>query len=248
MERFAALLERRARNFARGFTIAGGVVGAAVGALPLTPAGDIWPIPHVMGFTTLALGAAAGALVGYAASKHRAGMLRLQAQSTLCQLYSQRTSFALWLLLKNRGVEPVAATAAEPEPATTEEPLTVEPLTLEPAIAQTPEPTPAPKPEPAPPVFAPAPAPVPFAPAFALATASPEPSPPTAPLGPPPVQSPPLSHGFPPAEPQPLPAEPPVTAPSPMLGSPLVMPEVSRAQSHEPQPHEPWPGEHRLPA
>src|SRR6185436_2913236 len=109
------------------------------------------------GFTTLVLGAVAGAFVGYAASTHRAGMLRLQAQSTLCQLYSQRTSFALWLLLKNRGVEAVAATAVEPEPATVPEPLVVEPAP-EPAIAHTPEP----EPEPAPSVFAPAPAPVPF--------------------------------------------------------------------------------------
>jgi hypothetical protein len=250
MERFAALLEQRARNFARGFTIAGGVIGGAVGLLPLTPAGEIWPIPHVMGFTTLVLGAAAGSVVGYAASKHRAGMLRLQAQTTLCQLYSQRTSFALWLLLKNHGVEPAAAveTATSPEdvvePAPAPEPEPA--VALEPEHTPEPEPEHTPEPEPGPPLFEPTPAPVPFAPAFALATATPEPAPPAAPLAPPPLLLPPLTHGFPPVTPQAPPEEPPVTAPSPllgspMLGSPLVVPSVSSAQSVEQ-----WPGEAKL--
>ena len=117
MERFAAVLDRRARSLVRGLTITGAIVGGAVGALPLTPAGHIWPVPHFFGFTTLALGIAAGAVLGYGVVKNRAGMLRLHAQSTLCQLHAQRTTFALWLLLKDRTPDLFAAAeVAAPEP------------------------------------------------------------------------------------------------------------------------------------
>jgi hypothetical protein len=108
MERFAALLERRARSVRRGVAFAG--------AVPLTPAGEAWPIPHTV--ATVALGAALGAFLGFGAARHRASMLRLHAQSTLCQLHAQRTTLALWLLLKDRPLDsqPTAVTE-QPEPA-----------------------------------------------------------------------------------------------------------------------------------
>jgi hypothetical protein len=216
MERFAALLERRARSFVRGFTGAGVAFGAAVGALPLTPVGDIWPVPHVFGFSTLAVGAAAGGLVGYATSKHRAGMLRLQAQSTLCQLHTQRTSFALWLMLKSRGEDaPAAADAPASEPVRT--------VAAEADGAVAPEPAR---------IVVPPPASVPVPPAagFALAAVHVEPPLPPAPLvaAQPEVQ-PPVTQATPPLEP-------PFSATTPPLGSPFLLPAVSRAQSHEPAP------------
>ncbi len=41
-------------------------------------------------------------------------MYRLHAQTTLCQLHAQRTSLAIWRLLKDRPAEQRVAVAAEP--------------------------------------------------------------------------------------------------------------------------------------
>ena len=90
MERFAVMLERRARSVRRGVAVAGALFGAAVGAVPLMRAGESWPVPHTL--ATVLLGAALGGFLGFAAARHRSSMLRLQAQSTLCQLHVQRTT------------------------------------------------------------------------------------------------------------------------------------------------------------
>jgi hypothetical protein len=120
IERFAAQLERRARAVRRGVTVAGGVLGAIFGSIPLTPLGSAWPIPHVFGFTTLLVGACIGAFIGWVVGDGRAEMYRLHAQTTLCQLHAQRTSLAIWRLLQERPadqrVAAVAATEPEPEP------------------------------------------------------------------------------------------------------------------------------------
>lgn len=119
IERFATKLERRARAVLRGFTVSGAALGAAFGSVPLMPVGEIWPVPHLFGFTTLAVGVGAGALIGYAVGQGRAELYRLHAQTTLCQLHAQRTSLAIWRLLHERPVlhaAPPVAPAPAPEP------------------------------------------------------------------------------------------------------------------------------------
>ena len=183
IERYAGLLDRRARSVVRGFTLTGALLGAAVGALPLSQLGHVWPVPHVYGFATLVVGLAVGGFLGYAAAKNRAGMLRLQAQTTLCQLHTQRTTLALWLHLKDREPEfaPAAdlavAVAPEPEP----EPKIVLPLAVVPEPAPEPPAAPEPEPEPAlPHVLVTAPPPTTFVPVHAAT-----PAPPPPPLSPP---------------------------------------------------------------
>jgi hypothetical protein len=227
MERYAALLEHRARSLLRGFTIAGALFGGIVGALPLTPAGTLWPVPHLFGFTSLVLGAAAGGVIGHAVARHRAGMLRLQAQSTLCQLHAQRTTLALWLLVKEQALElvpaaarepepeaaPAALVAAAPEPVTEEEPpVPAAAATEAPAEPAHPAPVAAPPPAPAvesppfvPPPPAPhAPSPAPLVPVHAVLAAGPAPAPDAAA----PADSPAEREPDPPPAPAPPPLSP----------------------------------------
>ena len=113
IERYAALLERRAVAVRRGLTLGGGLVGALFGSVPLTPLGDAWPIPSIFGFATLIGGAAVGALIGYVVGDGRAEMLRLHAQMTLCTLHAQRATIAIWKLLRARE-EAAAASPMRP--------------------------------------------------------------------------------------------------------------------------------------
>jgi hypothetical protein len=210
LERYATRLERRARGVVRGVTLLGALLGGAAGSVPLTPLGHVWPVPHVFGFAALAAGAAVGALVGFAGARRRAGLLRLQAQSTLCQLHTQRTTLALWLLLKDRGLD---EPAAEPAP--------------EPVLVAEPQPEPEPEPEltlaPAP---APEPAPLPLVALAAVPSPNREPVPAfdltPVPLAPPltvvplPVQ--------PPLAPVAMPTAPPTTPAAQLLAPPLSPP------------------------
>ena len=102
IELFAAQLQRRAKTVRRGFAVAGMLLGALFGSFPLTSLGNAWPIPHIFGFTTLLLGAAVGAFIGWVVGEGRAAMYRMHAQTTLCQLHAQRTTLAIWRLLQER--------------------------------------------------------------------------------------------------------------------------------------------------
>jgi hypothetical protein len=190
IERFAAQLERRARAVRRGFTLCGLALGALFGSFPLTSYGSAWPIPHILGFTTLVLGAGVGALIGWVVGEGRAAMYRLHAQTTLCQLHAQRTTLAIWRLLQERPdthrvaeftrdleLEPEAEREPEPEPEpepvlapaarlAAPPPLRPAPLRVEPTRIAEPVQVrpPAPEPLPAPP---PTPAREPFVPVSA---------------------------------------------------------------------------------
>ena len=102
IERFAARLEARARALLRGATIAGAAGGAVVGAVPLSPVGEVWPIPAVFGVATLLAGTLVGGLIGFVVGAGRADLHRLHAQSVLCQLHAQRATLAIWKLLRDR--------------------------------------------------------------------------------------------------------------------------------------------------
>jgi predicted lipid-binding transport protein (Tim44 family) len=114
IERFAAHLDARARALVRGATLTGAAVGALVGAVPLSPLGEAWPIPAIFGVATLLAGALVGALIGFVVGSGRAELHRLHAQTVLCQLHAQRATLAIWRMLRDREQAREAAPAAPP--------------------------------------------------------------------------------------------------------------------------------------
>ena len=92
IEQFAEKLYRKASSFVAGSVVIGASLGAAFGAVPLTSLGEAWPIPSYLGFATLLLGGLLGALIGYVIGDTRSFGYRLQAQSALCQLQSERNT------------------------------------------------------------------------------------------------------------------------------------------------------------
>ena len=66
--------------------VGGASLGAAFGAVPLTPLGAHWPIPSTFGPATMLVGALCGAAIGYVIGDNRAFRHRLQAQAMLTDL------------------------------------------------------------------------------------------------------------------------------------------------------------------
>jgi hypothetical protein len=142
IEQYAARLYRRASTMGVGAAVTGAVVGAFFGAIPLTSLGDAWPIPSAFGFATLLVGVVAGALIGWVVGDARGFGYRLQAQSALCQLQSERNTAAMARAIEVRrraaappAVPPAPAaapappspTAAAPAPAAPPAPVAVRP-------------------------------------------------------------------------------------------------------------------------
>jgi hypothetical protein len=94
IERFAERLYEKARSFVVGSVVVGAALGAAFGAIPLTPIGESWPIPAIFGFATLLVGGIIGGICGYVIGDTRAFGYRLQAQTALLQLQIERNTFA----------------------------------------------------------------------------------------------------------------------------------------------------------
>ena len=69
-----------------GSIVVGASLGAAFGAVPLTPLGSAWPIPSTFGPATMLIGALCGAAIGYVIGDNRAFRHRLQAQAMLTDL------------------------------------------------------------------------------------------------------------------------------------------------------------------
>jgi len=94
IEQFADRLYEKARSFVVGSVVVGAALGAAFGAVPLTPLGESWPIPAIFGFATLLVGGIVGAMCGYVIGDTRAFGYRLQAQTALLNLQIERNTFA----------------------------------------------------------------------------------------------------------------------------------------------------------
>jgi hypothetical protein len=92
IEQFAEKLYRKASAFVAGSIVIGAALGSAFGAVPLTSLGEAWPIPSMFGFATLLLGGLLGGVVGYVIGDTRSFGYRLQAQSALCQLQTERNT------------------------------------------------------------------------------------------------------------------------------------------------------------
>jgi hypothetical protein len=115
IEQFAEKLYRKASAFVAGSVVIGAALGAAFGAVPLTSLGAAWPIPSYFGFATLLLGGLLGGLIGYVIGDTRSFGYRLQAQSALCQLQSERNTAILAQVVSARASAP-APRQAQPVP------------------------------------------------------------------------------------------------------------------------------------
>ena len=115
IEQFAEKLYRKASSFVAGSVVIGAALGAAFGAVPLTSLGAAWPIPSYLGFATLLLGGLLGALIGYVIGDTRSFGYRLQAQSALCQLQSERNTAVVARAVSARASAP-APRRAQPAP------------------------------------------------------------------------------------------------------------------------------------
>ena len=168
--------------------VTGASLGAAFGAVPLTPLGDAWPIPSTFGPATMLVGALCGAAIGYVIGDNRAFRHRLQAQAMLTDLQRELNTAATVEALR----EIVAQLAEQSE------------RNRDLREAQQDAPAPAPVP-----VAAPVPAPAPVqAPVQAAPAPAPEPPavPPAVLLTVPPASPEPPAQVF--ALPEPLPALP----------------------------------------
>lgn len=126
VEEFADRLYRKADALTKGMVVLGALVGAAFGAVPLTPLGDAWPIPSAFGFATLLAGASCGALIGYVIGDTRAFGYRFQAQMALRQLQVERETRAALDAVRGlratAATHPVAPAPAPPAPVATPAP------------------------------------------------------------------------------------------------------------------------------
>ena len=126
IEQFAEQLYRKASSFVAGSVVIGASLGAAFGAVPLTSLGSAWPIPSYLGFATLMLGGLLGALIGYVIGDTRSFGYRLQAQSALCQLQSERNTAVVARAISARASAP-APRRAQPASQTPSAPPAAQP-------------------------------------------------------------------------------------------------------------------------
>lgn len=188
IERYVENTYRKANAVFLGSVVAGVMIGAAFGAIPLTSLGETWPIPQMFGFATMLLGAIAGGVVGYMIGDTRAFLARLQGQTALAQIEAAKDArLALETVLQiqaaaMRRAASIARSQAQAEaPAPAPTPVAAVPP---PPVAAVPPAPPEAAPEPAPspaPAAPPALEVVPAPPTLLVAGASPEPAPPLTP-------------------------------------------------------------------
>ena len=138
IEQFAEKLYRKASSFVAGSVVIGAALGAAVGGVPLTALGEAWPIPSYLGLATLLLGGLLGAVIGYVIGDTRSFGYRLQAQSALCQLQSERNTALVARAVSARASAP-APRRAQPVPQTPSAPSAAPPaVEAKPPVSQPP--------------------------------------------------------------------------------------------------------------
>jgi len=153
-EQWAKHLETKASGLVMASIGGGGLIGAALGGVPLLRLSNA-VVPHHLGYATLLIGAAAGAYLGWSFGERRATGLRLQAEVTRRQFQVEQSLIRrVMQLAPTPPVQqaPVAQPPAQPAPLAPQPPPVAAPAP--------PPPPPAPAPVPPPMVPAPAPAPV----------------------------------------------------------------------------------------
>jgi hypothetical protein len=195
--------------------VVGTSVGAAFGAVPLTPLGSAWPIPSSFGPATMLVGALCGAAIGYVIGDNRAFRHRLQAQAMLTDLQRELNTAATVEALKEIVVQLTDQFERDRE--------------LREAVHE-PAPAPAlPTPEPAP---APAPTPTPPAVLITVPPASPEPPPRVFSLPEPALSPPEPAPAFSVSDPAPA-----FSVPEPVVAETFAFPAPEEpAISPEPEP------------
>jgi hypothetical protein len=127
IERYALRLERKAGSMRRGATIVGAIVGAVVGAVPVSPLGDVLPVPASFAVATILAGAAVGALLGHVVGESRALDIRVQAQLALFQIKGDLADEPRTPSIAPPQLVPVQRVALEVVPAPKERRLEVVP-------------------------------------------------------------------------------------------------------------------------
>jgi hypothetical protein len=144
-EQWAKHLEAKASGLVMACTVAGGLVGAVLGGVPLLHLSNA-VVPHHLGYATVLIGAAAGAYLGWSFGERRAVGLRLQAEVARRQFQVEQSLIRRMMQLA-------------PTPPVQQAPVQQAPVQQAP-VAPTPPPPPPPAPAPVPPPMAPAPVPV----------------------------------------------------------------------------------------
>jgi hypothetical protein len=197
IERYVENTYRKATAVFLGSVVAGVMIGAAFGAIPLTSLGESWPIPQMFGLATMLLGAICGGVVGYLIGDTRAFLARLHGQTALAQIEAAKDArLALETVLqiqaaamrraaaiaRSEAQGQAEAPAPAPAPVAAVPPAPVAAVPPAPVAAVPPEqpeaaPEPVPSLAPAPPALEVVPAP----PTLLVAAESPEPAPPLTP-------------------------------------------------------------------
>ena len=171
-EQWAKHLESKASGILMASTVAGAIVGALLGGVPLLHISN-GVVPHHLGYATLLIGAAAGGYLGWSFGGRRATGLRLQAEVARRQFQVEQSLIRRMMQLAptppaHQPPAPVPAPAPRPAPlvsAPVAPPPPPVPPPLVPAPASVPVTplltTPAPVTPAVPPVVAPIPAPLP---------------------------------------------------------------------------------------
>jgi hypothetical protein len=158
-EQWAKHLESKASGIVMASMVAGGIVGAVLGGVPLLHISN-GVVPHHLGYATLLIGAAAGAYLGWSFGERRATGLRLQAEVARRQFQVEQS-----LIRRMMQLAPTPPAHQAPAQAPAPAPLPVPaPAPVPVPVVSAPVAPPPPEPAPVPPPLVQAPAPVPVTP------------------------------------------------------------------------------------
>jgi len=150
-EQWAKHLEAKASGLVMASMVGGGLMGAALGGVPLLRLSNA-VVPHHLGYATLLIGAAAGAYLGWSFGQRRGTGLRLQAEVARRQFQVEQS-----LIRRMMQLAPTPPVQQPPVPMPAPVPAPVAPPPVVHAPVAPPPPPPAPAPVPPPLVSAPAP-------------------------------------------------------------------------------------------
>lgn len=154
-EQWAKHLEAKASGLVMASMVGGGLIGAALGGVPLLRLSNA-VVPHHLGYATLLIGAAAGAYLGWSFGQRRGTGLRLQAEVARRQFQVEQS-----LIRRMMQLAPTPPVQQAPVQQAPVQQAPVQPAPVAPPRPPVAAPVPPPPaPAPVPPPMVPAPAPV----------------------------------------------------------------------------------------